>query len=108
MPVYHRSLDKKARDDECFMGAICENSGGALSVCCEDGGTSEIGCSACGGCKSDAGLPVGCCAKNGDFFVPPFNCGDGELCCNVDGNFMCTEAVGGLCPSKDDIEAVVS
>lgn len=89
------------KSEECFMGAICENSGGALSVCCEDDTSSVIGCSTCGDCKADAGLPVGCCASNGEIFMPPFNCGEGELCCNVGGDFKCTEAVGGLCPTNE-------
>jgi len=103
-----RALETKATEGDCFMGAICENSGEALTVCCEDDASSVIGCSTCGGCKSDAGLPVGCCASNGEFFMPPFNCGDGELCCNVNGNFMCAEAVGGLCPTGEGIEARVN
>lgn len=117
MSMYTRKLDhadvngksEQEEEGDCFMGAICENSGGSLSVCCEDETSGDIGCSICGGCKSDAGLPVGCCASNGEFFMPPFNCGEGELCCNVGGNFMCTEAVGGMCPSAtEDIVASVN
>lgn len=106
---YHRKertlVENDESSEECFMAAICENSPDTLSVCCEDDNSGNIGCSTCGGCKADAGLPVSCCASNGSFFMPPFACNDGELCCNVGGSFECTEAVGGMCPSTPEVSA---